>query len=351
MSFEVTMKYKQIIVKIGIVFLMALLAFTFFSRTIRNSMLPKVRVISPYSGTLNRSLMIYDYEYVSSDSGYIVSEGNWVVDEVYVEEGDTISEGDIIFSIDTDKFRAELLRLLAAAESLDNSLKDTDLSDEDRRVLELNSFAAWREYRILRDSFPSSGEITSEVSGRIISLNIERYDAIRAGQKLMEIESDESRQMLKFELTFEENSVYRDLNTIKLSFISGASQKTVKAAVTSKEKNDNSFSWYAEMPDELGEDDVVRYLELEKKSAEYNYIIPTSCIQSNFETGDFIYMAVEQNKGQSVSYTIQTVNINVLEKGEMYSAVDLFWGSQTNRIVQYATKPISYGSEVIIIGE
>ena len=343
------MKYKQIIIKTGIVLLMVLLALTFFAKTIRNRMLPKVRLTEPYSGTLNRSLMIYDYEYVNIGSEYIIAEGNWAVDEVFFDEGDTIEEGDVLFTVDIESYRAELLRLLAAAESFDNSLNNPYLSDEDRRIIELNSYAAWREYRILRDSFPSSGEITAGISGRILSLDIERHDILRAGQKVMEIAGDESKLLLKINLSFEENSVYRDINSLKLSFMSTDRTRTVSAPVYKKEKNDNDCCWYAEIPDELTENDVVQYLELEKKSAPYNYIIPTSCIQSDFERGDFIYTVVEENKGQSVIYKIYVYNIKILERGDIYSAVDLYLGSAQTGIVQYSTKPIMSGSEVIII--
>lgn len=343
------MQVKKTILKAGIAFLLILAAFTFFAGTIKNSMLPKVRVVAPFEGQLTRSLMIYDYEYIRDGISQIVAEGAWTVSEVFIEEGDVVTEGDILYSIDIGSYNAQLLRLLASAQALDNTLKDGELSDEDRRIIELNSYAAWREYRLLRDSFPSSGDVPAAVAGTVMSVNIEKFDVLRAGQSVAEIAEAESRLSLKFELSPTENSVYRDSNAVKLCFLTPDGVRTADAAVMEKEKRDNSYFWNVEIPGEVKEADVIQYLELQRKSAQYQCIIPTSCIQSSMEAGDFIYIVYEERRGQSVVNVIYTSSVLILERGELYTAVEPLYGPSGLKIVHFSTKPIAYGSEVLIL--
>jgi len=294
-------------------------------------------------------MTVYEYEFVRDEVGYIVSEGNWTVNEVFAEEGDEISEGDLLFSIDTDKYRADLLRIQAEATAYDNSLKAPGLSEEDRSVIQLRSYAAWREYRLLRDSFPSSGEVVSAVSGTVLSVDFGKHDTLRAGQKLIEIAGGESKIALKIELSATENSVYSDLDSVKLYYLHSGSSKTAKAEIISKEKHDNVYNWYVEIPEEMTEYSVIQYVELEKRSADYESIIPTACIQYNLETGDYVYFVTEERKGQSVVNVIQMLNITVLERGELYSAVQFYIPPRGKGVVIFSTKPIAFGSEVIIL--
>ena len=341
---------KQFILKIGIVFLLLLVVFTFFSKTIHNNMLPKVRVIPPVGGNLTRTLNIYDYRLERMDTATVIAEGNWTVKEVFVKEGDEVVEGTPIFSIDIDRYRAELLRLQSQAVTLDNQLLDESLADEDRRAIELNSYAAWREYRILRDSFPSSGEVVSTYTGMLLEVNVEPYDILTAGQKLMEIITEESTLTLQFELSFAEDSTYSGVEKVKIRREIGSETIYEDYSILKKERNDNGYTIFIKIPEDMGDNGVIQYISLERKSERYEQILPTSCIQTDIE-GQFVYVLEEDKNAQAFTAYVRKAYVTVLESNDMYTAIELFRYSvpyDINKIIYYSNKPISYGDEVIV---
>ena len=342
---------KQFILKVGIVFLLVLVVFTFFSKSIHNSMLPKVRLTKSQEGTLKRSLMIYDYLYEREDTGIIIAEGSWTIKEVFVKEGDVVTEGDSLFSIDIDRYKADLLRLQSQAVALDNQLKNPYLSAEDKRAIELSDYAAWREYRLLRDSFPSSGEVVATISGEVLKVNIKDYDVLVPGSTIIEENKEESFRTLKFNLSFSEESTYTDLTKVSVRVKYKADTKTESFAIIEKERTESGYTIFLDTPEDLEEKGVIQYILLEKKSERYNQILPSSCIHEDMN-GYYIYVVDETKSGQSFRYYITKSYVTVIETNDMYSAVEIEpyvsrYGKES--IVSYTSKPIEAGDEVIIL--
>ena len=109
-------KSKKILIKVGVVFISLLIFLTFFSNTIYNFNLPSVSVAFPGPNVLRR---IADgrgvVDFAEHDLYYATLPGRLTL---YVAEGQTITEGERLFSIRTD------------IETLERMLDDNALTEE-----------------------------------------------------------------------------------------------------------------------------------------------------------------------------------------------------------------------------
>ena len=90
---------KQIIKKVAVIFLVVMLLLTFFSNTIMNYSLPEVATEPVTSGTVSNKVRGQGTVEANADYEVTVS-GTRVIDEVKVEVGDTVKEGDVLFTFE-----------------------------------------------------------------------------------------------------------------------------------------------------------------------------------------------------------------------------------------------------------
>lgn len=90
---------KKIIKKAAVIFLAALLVLTFFSNTIMNYSLPEVATEPVTTGTVSSKVRGQGAVETNSDYEVTVS-GSRIVKEVKVEAGDTVKEGDVLFTFE-----------------------------------------------------------------------------------------------------------------------------------------------------------------------------------------------------------------------------------------------------------
>lgn len=99
MEKEMQTSRKQIIKRIAIVFLIAMLILTFFSNTIMNYSLPEVATEPVSSGTVSSKVRGQGTVETNSDYEVTVS-GARVIKEVKVEVGDSVEEGQVLFTFE-----------------------------------------------------------------------------------------------------------------------------------------------------------------------------------------------------------------------------------------------------------
>lgn len=92
-------KRKQYIKKIAGIFLVLLLILTFFSNTIMNYSLPEVATETVSAGTVSNKVRGQGTVETNSDYEVTVS-GTRVIKEVKFEVGDTVKEGDVLFTFE-----------------------------------------------------------------------------------------------------------------------------------------------------------------------------------------------------------------------------------------------------------
>lgn len=99
MEKEMQTSRKQIIKRIAIIFLIAMLILTFFSNTIMNYSLPEVATEPVSSGTVSSKVRGQGTVETNSDYEVTVS-GARVIKEVKVEVGDSVEEGQVLFTFE-----------------------------------------------------------------------------------------------------------------------------------------------------------------------------------------------------------------------------------------------------------
>lgn len=90
---------KEIIKKIGIVFIVIMLLLTFFSNTIMNYSLPEVATEPVSSGTVSNKVRGQGTVETNADYDIVVS-GSRVIKEVKVEDGDIVKKGQVLFTFE-----------------------------------------------------------------------------------------------------------------------------------------------------------------------------------------------------------------------------------------------------------
>lgn len=105
---------KQIIKKAAIIFLVIMLILTFFSNTIMNYSLPEVATEPVSSGSVSNKVRGQGTVETNSDYEVMVS-GTRVIKEVKVEQGDTVEQGQVLFTFE----EGENTELTQAEDELD----------------------------------------------------------------------------------------------------------------------------------------------------------------------------------------------------------------------------------------
>lgn len=128
---ETNLKRKKLIVKISAVFLGVLVLLTFFSNTINNFSLPRVKVENPGSGALNKDIIAEGYvEEKETVKDYAQSSRK--VLEVYVKAGSNVKKGSPIMKLDKEGLQEQLDQELLLLDKAKLSLeKLVNSSDED----------------------------------------------------------------------------------------------------------------------------------------------------------------------------------------------------------------------------
>ncbi|EHQ89123.1 HlyD family secretion protein [Desulfosporosinus youngiae] len=122
---------KKLIGKLGLLFLMTMIGLTFFSNTINNFALPRVQTVRPGSGALIKEIFGEGtVEVKSTREEYAAA--NLRVKEVMVEQGDRVSKGQPILSLDVDSLNLEVETL-----RLEADIQQSNYLDEQARYQQL----------------------------------------------------------------------------------------------------------------------------------------------------------------------------------------------------------------------
>ncbi len=132
----------------GFLVLMALL--TFFSNTINNLSLPRVKVENPTSGTLSREITGSGEVLAKKETEQSFDEAGIEIAEVLAEEGDTVEKGQVLVVLNREK--PDMTEVEAMERALDKSKeayekKKNSYEAPDQLDIELASNAALRTYQ------------------------------------------------------------------------------------------------------------------------------------------------------------------------------------------------------------
>lgn len=152
---------KKLIGKLSLLFLMTMIGLTFFSNTINNFALPRVQTVRSANGALIKEIFGEGtVEVKSTREEYAAA--NLRVKEVMAEQGDRVSKGQPILSLDVDSLNLEVETL-----RLEADIQESNYLDEQARYQQLqlslaealkNQEQKQRDYNNLKALFEKGAE-------------------------------------------------------------------------------------------------------------------------------------------------------------------------------------------------
>ncbi|PKM49405.1 MAG: hypothetical protein CVV02_16200 [Firmicutes bacterium HGW-Firmicutes-7] len=204
---------KKINIKmVGGIFLAILIMLIFFSKTIYTSNFPVISAVLPINGTLSKlEFTTGNVDYKNKEEVY--AEFNGKIEEVLVEEGETIKEGQplIYISYDVDEINLKLKELNISREKLlvdiemlhgkiekimgystkleEETYKKDEQSDYDRLQLESKIAKKQEDYNKLNILYDSGGLAKQELDQaayELDSLKVEYNNLLKTRQKQLQ---------------------------------------------------------------------------------------------------------------------------------------------------------------------
>ncbi len=182
-----TPRYRRTILLAGIVFFVAMLLLTFFSRTILTLTLPRVEVTEPTSGPLMREIRA-EGTIASADRVEMYADARMRVRELRVRPGDSVRAGAVLAVMDAGELQPELLLAVAAYERDGGSMDDLLSSIAASRVRTLEGAIEVARQKVeslaaRRDSLEALRKLGSESADAV---NRAGLDLAQATQDLTE---------------------------------------------------------------------------------------------------------------------------------------------------------------------
>lgn len=128
-------KYKAI--NAMIIFLLLMICFTVISKATASMTIPIVETEKPNPSTINHTVTVDGVVETSHDMGVVVAESA-VVTEVSVKSGDTVTEGDVLFTYDITDFNLQIAQYETQLGKINANLKESQsrnaLAEQNREI-------------------------------------------------------------------------------------------------------------------------------------------------------------------------------------------------------------------------
>ncbi len=187
-------KKNKIITILIIVFISIIVFCTYFSKTIKNMLLPEVNTVHIKPGTIGEGVEfkgIVQYE----NTHKIISKPNWNIKEIKVKVNQNVKEGDVLASVDNDEItlkekiqKVKIMKLEDELKNLKNPPKSSkskegdeskpSLGEEDNSKSNNNRIKEVQfeletenmQYKEIRKGLTEDGNILSNIDGKIVSI-------------------------------------------------------------------------------------------------------------------------------------------------------------------------------------
>lgn len=363
-----------------IVFIAIVVLCTYFSKTVKNMLLPQVTVAYLKPGTIGDGFEgtgIIDYE----DTHKIYSMPSWSVKEVNVKLNQSIKKGDVLAKVDNDEIslkereaQAVIMQLQDEIDTLKKAATpDQNKIKEDQYKLDTEN----AKYKAIRKGLTDDGSILSDVDGKIVSINSKNGggsssssdedsngtsdDLVSSGlgddlgassSALFEIVSDKPSLCVKLTVSYKDADKF-SIGT-KVNVISGDDDKDSKSSavtgVVSKKiynsgKDEYEISVTINDKSNLKKDDKVT-ITTQGSTKRYNNVIPKSCLYE--ENGiDYVYEFSSGGGTLGEESSVKKVQVQVVAFDSMNCSIKSTNNSQlSGGIVTNTSKPISDSDEV-----
>lgn len=358
------MKRKKIISICIIVFACILIFCTYFSKTIKNMLLPSVTVVNLKSGAIGDSVEAEGT--VNYENTYkIYSGSNWNVKNVCVTVNQKVKKGDVLGKVDNDAInlaeRKQQIEIMKLEDEL-NTLNSTPNADKNKIQEDEYELSTEKlEANQIRKGLDENGNILSDIDGTIVNINSQSSNSSSnsSSSALFEIADSNSKFSVNFEAdskSAEKFSVGQSINLIKNADEQNNKQNKLTAAITQKNYNSEKdmYEFIAEINGDLnvkaGEKVTVSSIEETKR---YNNVIPKSCLSEDGGL-DYIYVVNMENDALGGEETVQKVQVEVVASDNINCSIKAVGGQSIPSnygIVMSTSKEIENNTEVKLDNE
>ncbi|NMM63398.1 efflux RND transporter periplasmic adaptor subunit [Clostridium sp. P21] len=389
-------KRNKIITILIIVFISIIVLCTYFSKTIKNMLLPEVNVVNMKPGTIGEGLDLKGtVQYQNTHK--IVSKPEWHIKEIKVKVNQDVKQGDILATVDNDEIilkekieKAKIMKLEDELKNLKNPPKpteskegdksksssgeqDTSKSNEDRiKEVKFELETENMQYKEIRKGLTDDGNILSDIDGKIVSIGSqgsggnsgsdEETAAVSGeGMPLFQMINSETNFSVKWTVSYKEGEKYSIgdkvnifIPTVEKDSSGNIKDKKLSSNIAQKKYNDKKeeYEFSADIKDEVdmkqGDKVTINTAEGTKK---YNNVIPKSCLNED-QGKSYIFLVKQRSGALGSEFYVEKVFVQVNAYDDQNCSIK---SSQSNDetkdsygIVSNTSKPLSDKTEVKI---
>ncbi|MDF9408441.1 MAG: macrolide transporter subunit MacA [Pelotomaculum sp. PtaB.Bin013] len=371
---------KKVIGKLSLLFLMAMIGLTFFSNTINNFTLPRVQTARPTNGALIKEIFGEGtVEVKSTREEY--ADANLRVKEVMVEQGDMVSKGQPIISLDVDglksdyqdeqaRYRQLQLSLAGAREEQAQKQRDYDnlkylfdneaetavnlqnaeknLGDAKRNCenIQLNLEIQARKVYTLARQVANNGVYTAPVGGMITELNFAEGSMTNNSLPLFKLA--DLRQGFRLIVPIDNDLVdyVKPGDTVSVNILSLGDKKTegkIDKIVENSQHNGEEKDLWIDVSLEGLTGGEKEEIYLSKKTKPYATLVPNSAVY-NDSSGSYILVLKSRKGPLGTENYLQKVEVNVEDSDNEKSALT---DMVMDEMVTQSNKPVEDGDRVL----
>lgn len=312
--------------KLILVFFAVMAGLTIFSRITYNMILPKVVVEQMGSGEISKSITLQGEVGSEAEVPVFTKEG-LVVDGIHVSEGQNVSEGEILYTVDREQVERKIADYQSDVTALSNQISQIRMNgDEDTGMSsELESLKA--EYdkigRELQDywNIKNAGYgICAKKNGVITVINTQVGQTTQGSADMLIAAS--SSGLAAIATTGTEEGVFIGKNTVvDISSENGTNEKNLQVSSIASDLSQNTFTVRVKLSNEdffIGQ--TVTML-LKANSKKYDCCIPRSAL--NLEGGSyFVFGITEEETILGTENKVIKKPVKLLDKNAEYAAVE-----------------------------
>lgn len=350
---EKTARRKGRILRVAVVLALLLLGCTLVSRGVYAALLPVVQTVKAAPATLAEWIEV-PAKLMAADPLPQRALGSWVVNEVFVGQGDMVAEGEALFTVDLTEHRARAMEMDASIRQQQNDLnrmapyaEEADLIPMRRRL-----DAEWLRYNTLLAEIPADGTVRAESGGTLAEFALQPGTTLEKRQAYVMIQPAETSYGLQWDLSAAAHGAYGQVEQATVAVVSPESAESVGIAVSTRRENGDgswrySASWPGGEPPAAGSRFTVH---MTRSEGYYPLVLPLACVQSGASGGSFVYVLERREGLFSEEYVVQTLPVDVLFKDGLNAAVLPVDGDEMAlknvQVVYHTSKPLQPGMAV-----
>ncbi|QAA32320.1 efflux RND transporter periplasmic adaptor subunit [Clostridium manihotivorum] len=324
------MRRKKIINIVIAVFISSILFCMYFSKTIKNMLLPEVSTAQLKSGAIGDTFEtegIINYE----NTHKIICQSDWEVQDIAVQVNKPVKKGDILGKVDNSKVILEEREEQAQIMKLENELKSlqaTPNGDVDK-IKESQYELSTEKLKLsqIRKGLDQNGNILCDMDGKIVNISGQATEDAVKSTALFEIVDDNPKFIVKFEANPKDAERLAIGSNIDVLIKTKDNNKDNKITSSISEKTYNmekdSYTFLAEINNagQLKPGDKVT-INLVEDSKRYDNVIPKACLTE--EAGeDYVYIVKDKTNALGGELYVEKVPVQVIASDSINCAIKM----------------------------